>query len=139
MGSKQSNNSENNTQNRNRNGNGKNQNNISLANRNNNNGKQKSDIKKDNSINNNGVKLDVIIETLIRIYRFENKIKELCNKEDNKINDARCVIASRNLIERYKEIFQLKSLINQFNNPTTLKYINYLISIEDITNENKNE
>jgi len=89
--------------------------------------------------NKNEIKLDVVIETLIKIYCFENKIKELCNKEDNKTNYDSGAIAPRNLIERYKEIFQFKSLINQFNNPTTLKYINYLISIEDITCENKNE
>ena len=140
MGAKQSNINQNNFQKGNGKRNEKNQNNnISLANKNINNNKKKNNISKDNSINNNEIKLNVIIETLIRIYHFENKIKDLCKKEDNKTNNSTCVIASRNLIERYKEIFQLKSLINQFNNPTTLKYINYLISICDITNENKNE
>jgi len=128
----------NNTQSGNGNENHQN-NNISLENKNINNNKKMNNISIDNSFNNNEIKLDVVIETLIRIYCFENKIKELCKKEDNKTNDSGCVIASRNLIEKYKEIFQLKSLINQFNNPTILKYINNLISIEETSHMNQNE
>ena len=156
MGGKQSNTNQNNNQNVNgnriRNHENKNKNLATINNNNNkknnitndnsinnNNNNKKNNINNDYSTNNKEIKLDVVIETLIRIYRFEIKIKELCNKEDNKINDPGCVIASRNLIEKYKEYFQLKSLINQFNNPITLKYINDLMNIEDITNENKNE
>ena len=79
----------------------------------------------DNSINKKEIKLDVIIETLIRIFFFEKKIEELCNNEDNKNNDSKCVIASKYLIEKYKEIFQFESLKKQFDkNEIILKYIN---------------
>ena len=96
--------------------------NISLAN---------SNIINDNSINNLEIKLHVVIETLIRIFRFESKIKELSNYEYVKNNESNCVIVSKYIIEKYKEIFQFKRLIEQFDNETILKYINIILSIED--------
>ena len=110
--------------------------NISLANKNIDNRINNSNIINDNSINNHENKLDVVIETLIRIFLFENKIKELCNYEYNKNNDSSCVIVSKYLIEKYKEIFQFKSLIKQFDNETILNYIN-ILSIEENYKENK--
>ena len=91
-------------------------NNISLVNENIDNRINNSNINNDNSINNHEKKLDVVIETLIRIFHFENKIKELCNYEYNKNNDSNCLIVSKYLIEKYKEIFQFKRLIKQFYN-----------------------
>ena len=111
-------------------------NNISLVNKHIDNRINNSNIINDNSINNHENKLDVVIETLIRIFLFENKIKELCNYEYNKNNDSSCVIVSKYLIEKYKEIFQFKSLIKQFDNETILNYIN-ILSIEENYKENK--
>jgi len=110
-------------------------NNISLGNKNNGNSIKKINIIKDNSINNKEIELDVILETLIRIFLFEKKIKELCNKEDNKNNESNCVIVSKILIDKYKEIFQFSHLKNLFdNNEIILKHINNIVSIEDIKN-----
>ena len=94
----------------------------------------------DNSIYNNEIKLDVVIETLLRIFLFEKRIKELCNNEDNKNNDSSCIITSKNLISKYKEIFQfdhLKKYIN--NNEIILKHINKMLSTEDIRKEDTKE
>jgi hypothetical protein len=113
---------------------------TSLGKRNNINEEQKGKNINDNTINNDEKKLLLVIETLIRIFRFEKKIRDLCNNDDNKNNDPRCVIVSKFLIEKYKEIFQFKSLKNNFdNNPKILEYINKLLSIEDNIKEDQKE
>ena len=112
-------------------------NNISLANKHIDNRINNRIISNDNSNNNHENKLDVVIETLIRIFLFENKIKELCNYEYIKNNDSNCVIVSKYLIEKYKEIFQFQSLIKQFDNETILNYINIILSIKDNYKEDR--
>ena len=94
----------------------------------------------DNSIYNNEIKLDVVIETLFRIFLFEKRIKELCNNEDNKNNDSSCIITSKNLISKYKEIFEFEHLKKYFNNnEIILKHINKMLSTEDIRKEDTKE
>ena len=112
--------------------------NISLIDQNAENGNKGKNTINDSSDNINEITVDVVIETLIRIYHFENTIKELCNNEENKNNDSRCVIASKNLIDNYKNHFQLEILKKQFNNQTILKHINNLFSNKDNT-KNQNE
>ena len=102
--------------------------------------KEKNDgnIINDNSINNNGIRLDVVIETLIRIFRFEKNIKELNNNENNNNNDSRCVIASKKLIDKYKEIFDFEKLKIPFDkNDKILKHINQLLSIKNTVNKDE--
>ena len=102
--------------------------------------KEKNDgnIINDNSINNNGIRLDVVIETLIRIFRFEKNIKELNNNENNSNNDSRCVIASKKLIDKYKEIFDFEKLKIPFDkNDNILKHINKLLSIKNKVNKDE--
>ena len=102
--------------------------------------KEKNDgnIINDNSINNNGIRLDVVIETLIRIFCFEKNFKELNNNENNNNNDSRCVIASKKLIDKYKEIFDFEKLKIPFDkNDKILKHINQLLSIKNTVNKDE--
>ena len=102
--------------------------------------KKKSFVINDNSINNNEITQDIVVETLIRIFLFEKKINELCNYKINKDNDAGCIIASKNLIEKYKDIFDFKSLKIKFNNdPNILEFINNIIYNDDNKKEDSKE
>ena len=105
--------------------------NISLANKHIDNGKNKgNNTNNKNSSNYKKISLDIVIETLIRMFRFEQKIDLLCKNEDNKNNDERCVIVSKNLINNYKKIFEF---------PEVLKYINNMFPFEDNKIEDPNK
>ena len=107
---------------------------------------------KHNSINNKEIELDkkvlIVIETLIRIFVFEEGIKQLCSNKNSKNNDSRGVIVPKNFIEKYKEAFQFKDLVKLFNSyPTILDCIknNEKIELYELKNiinqlnkENKN-
>ena len=82
------------------------------------NGNNKTNIINDNSNNDNDneIQLYVVIETLIRIFIFEKKIKDLSNSKDKKNYDTQSLITPKELIDKYKNIFHFKSLITPFNN-----------------------
>lgn len=116
----------------------KNSKNMSMTKQRNVNEENKGNNINNNSNNNDEIKLFLVIETLIRISRFEKKIKDLCLNEDNENNYDRCIIVSKKLIDKYKEIFNFKSFKDKFdNNEIILKFINELLSIEDNKEDSK--
>ena len=104
------------------------------------------------SINNKEIELDkkvlTVIETLIRIFVFEEGIKKLCSNKNSKNYDSKGIITPKNLIEKYKEAYHFKELMKLFNSyPTILDCIKNnkkmeLYDLENIINllnkENKN-
>lgn len=92
-----------------------------------------------NEINNNNINIiedkltnneqiksykNIVIETLIRIFLFQEKIKQLCSNQNYKNNNVGGVIVQKNLIEKYKEVFLFKELKKFLeSNPTVLNCI----------------
>ena len=96
---------------------------ISLAKQNKNEINNISNAKHD-SINNKEIGLNkkvlTVIETLIKIFVFEEGIRQLCSNKNSRNNDSRGAIAPKNLIDKYKEAFHFKDLVKIFNSNTTI-------------------
>ena len=94
---------------------------------------------KDNSINNKETKLDIkiVIETLIKIFCFQEKIKQIFSNKNSTYNGVLGIIINKNLIEKYKEFFCFKDLQIFFeSNPTVLDCIkdNNIIDLNKLNN-----